>query len=187
MEKIIKLSIDKHIEGVNFLASNIKEIIKIASLFIKTLKSGGKIIFLGNGGSASDAQHLCAELVGRFKKNRNPLPSIALSTNIASLTALGNDFGFETIFSRQIQALCSKKDLVVCISTSGESKNVILAAQTAKEMGIKTIGFLGKDGGRLKNLVDVSFVVPLTDTARIQEVHILLGHIICEIIDLQYE
>ncbi|MCM8819753.1 MAG: D-sedoheptulose 7-phosphate isomerase [Candidatus Omnitrophica bacterium] len=186
MEKIIKLAIEEHKVGIDFLFSNIEKIKEIALLFIKTLKKGGKIIFIGNGGSASDAQHLSAELVGRFKIDRKPLPAISLSTNISSLTALGNDFGFETIFEKQIQALGNKKDLLIGISTSGNSKNIISAIQAAKKIGMKTVGFLGRDGGALKNLVDVSFVVPIDDTARIQEIHILLGHIICEIIDQQY-
>ncbi|MCM8786974.1 MAG: D-sedoheptulose 7-phosphate isomerase [Candidatus Omnitrophica bacterium] len=186
MEKIIKLAIEKHKEGIEFISSNIEKIKEIALLFLKTLKKDGKIIFIGNGGSAADAQHLSAELIGRFKTNRKPLASIALSSNISCITALGNDFGFDTIFAKQIQALGSKKDLLVGISTSGNSKNVISAIRQAKNMGMQTVGFLGKDGGALKDLVDVSFVVPINDTARIQEIHILLGHIICEIIDQYY-
>lgn len=152
-------------------------------MFISAFNKGGKIIFFGNGGSAADAQHLSAEMVGRFKKDRNALPSIALTVNSSILTALGNDYGFDTVFSRQLQALGKPEDIAVGISTSGESQNVITAITTAKEIGIKTVGFLGRNGGRLKNLVDTAVTVPLQDTARIQEAHILLGHIICEIVE----
>jgi D-sedoheptulose 7-phosphate isomerase len=183
MNKIIQTSIDKHKEALSLLETRQADIEAIAFLFITTLKNKGKIIFMGNGGSASDAQHLAAELVGRFKKNRAPLAAIALSTNVSSLTAIGNDFGFEEIFSRQVQALATPLDVVVGISTSGESKNIIWAIKAAKKRKIKTIGFLGNDGGSLKSMVDCALTIPSHDTPRIQEMHILAGHILCEIVE----
>ena len=185
MEEIIKNAIAKNKEALRFLETSDKKIEEIASLFISTLKNKGKIIFMGNGGSAADAQHLAAELVGRFKKERVALASIALSTNTSILTAVGNDYGFEQVFVRQIQALAKEDDLIVGISTSGKSKNLISAVEKAKEIGLKTVGFLGKDGGDLKNIVDIDLTIPSFDTPRIQEMHILAGHIICEIVEEQ--
>lgn len=183
MDEIIRDSIAKHKEALEFLEGNSKIIKEIASLFISTLKNKGKIIFMGNGGSAADAQHLVAELVGRFKKDRIPLAAIALSVNTSVLTAVGNDFGFENVFVRQIESLAKVTDLVIGISTSGRSKNIIKAMEKAKQLGIKTIGFLGKEGGELAKIVDLSLTVPIFDTPRIQEMHLLVGHIICEIVE----
>jgi len=184
MDNIINALVQEHIETIEQLKNSSGTIKEIALLFIKALKNGNKIIFFGNGGSAADAQHLSAELVGRFKKEqRHPLASIALNTNTSIITALGNDFGFKNIFSYQIDALAKKGDIAVGISTSGNSENVIAAILKAKENGITTVGFLGKDGGQLINLVDVYILINSKDTARIQETHILAGHIICEIID----
>lgn len=156
------------------------EIEKLISVAIETLKSGGKIAFIGNGGSAADSQHLAAEFVGRFARNRFPLPALALTTDTSILTALGNDFGFESVFSRQVEALLEKGDLLIAISTSGNSPNVIKAVLKAKEMGVKVVGLTGKSGGKLKDICDVSIVVPSDSTPRIQEVHILIGHVLCE-------
>jgi len=186
MEDIIKGAINRHKAALTFLETNTNIILDIAKLFISTLEKNGKIIFMGNGGSASDALHLSAEFVGRFKKNRKPLEAISLSTNIPTITAIGNDFGFEYIFSRQIRAIAKENDLVIGISTSGNSKNIINAIKEAKSMNIKTIGFLGKDGGLLKDIVDLALIIPSNDTATIQEMHILVGHIICEIIDERF-
>ncbi len=183
MEDILKVSLEEHKRALSLLEANSRIIEDIAASFISTLEGKGKIIFMGNGGSASDAQHLAAELVGRFKKNRKALAALALSTNVANLTAIGNDFGFEEVFSRQIEALAKREDLIVGISTSGQSENIIRAIKMAKEMGIKTVAFLGRDGGELKSLVDIALIIPLEDTARIQEMHILAGHIICEIVE----
>lgn len=183
MHKIIENAINGHKQALRIIESGHEKIEKIAGIFISVLNNGGKIIFMGNGGSAADAQHLAAELVGRFKKNRKPLPAIALSTNTSTITAIGNDFGFEDIFTRQIEALANKSDLVVGLSTSGKSQNIIKAVTKAKESGIKTIGLLGNDGGDLKDIVNLSVIVPLNDTPRIQEIHIMIGHIICEFVD----
>jgi len=157
--------------------SGIESFIRLA---VETLRGGGKIAFLGNGGSAADSQHLAAELVGRFAKDRSPLPAIALTTDTSILTALGNDYGFDEVFSRQVEALLKKEDLLVAISTSGESPNVLKAVLRAKEIGVKVVGLTGKDGGRLKDICDVVIVVPSSSTPRIQEVHILIGHLVCE-------
>lgn len=143
------------------------------------LKQGGKIFFFGNGGSASDAQHLATELTVRYVKNRKALPAIALNTDTSALTAIGNDFGFDDIFSRQIEALCRPNDLVIGITTSGTSPNVIKALQMAKEIGAVCVGLSGRDGGKLPELCDLSLIVPHQETARIQEMHILLGHMLC--------
>ena len=159
------------------------EILHSAQQIKNRLEIGGKLLLMGNGGSAGDAQHIAAELVGRFKKERKAIPALALTVDTSSLTALGNDYGFETIFERQIEALVNKNDAVIGISTSGNSENVVRAIQKANSMGAYTIGLLGKNGGKLKEIVNLPIVIPSNDTARIQEVHITIGHIICEIIE----
>ena len=159
------------------------EILNSAKQIKSRLEIGGKLLLMGNGGSAGDAQHIAAELVGRFKKERKAIPALALTVDTSSLTALGNDYGFETIFERQIEAIANKDDAVIGISTSGNSENVVRAIQKANSMGAYTIGLLGNNGGRLKEIVNLPIVIPSKDTARIQEVHITIGHIICEIIE----
>lgn len=183
MDETIISAIKEHKQAVSFLENNRQKIEEIVYLCLAALKNKGKIIFMGNGGSAADAQHLAAELVGRFKKNRPALAALALTTDTSILTAVGNDFGFKEIFSRQIEALSASVDIAVCLSTSGVSENIIKAVKTAQARGIKTIGFLGKDGGVLAKLVDIPLVIPFFDTARIQEAHILAGHIVCELIE----
>jgi len=163
------------------MRSKIPEILDITEAFIQCIRKGGKIIFFGNGGSAADSQHLAAELVGRFKKDRGALAAIALTTNTSILTSLSNDYGYEIVFSKQIEGLGNKEDLAVGISTSGKAKNVIAAIKQAKKMGIKTIALTGADGGELAKLADIAFIVPSSVTARIQEAHITVGHIICEL------
>ncbi|MFQ5583835.1 MAG: SIS domain-containing protein [Calditrichia bacterium] len=149
------------------------------------LKSGGKILFCGNGGSAADSQHLAAELVVRLRGsfNRPSLPAIALTVNSSVLTAAGNDFGFNAIFSRQVESIGQPGDVLMAISTSGNSRNIIEAVKTAREKEIKTIGFLGGSGGELAGLVDLPLIIPSATTARIQEAHILIGHIICQLVE----
>lgn len=151
-----------------------------------TLAKGGKILIFGNGGSAADAQHIAAELTGRYKKNRRALPAIALSVDTSALTAIGNDFGFEEIFSRQVEALANKGDLLIGISTSGNSKNVINALKMTKNLGCRSISLSGKGGGTMSEISDVNIVIPSNDTPRIQEMHILIGHIICQSVDNVY-
>ncbi len=166
-----------------------REILEAAQTICDRLASGGKLLLMGNGGSAADSQHIAAELIGRFKKERAAIPAIALTVDSSSLTALGNDYGFEAIFSRQIEALATSKDAVMGISTSGNSQNVIRALNLARNIGAATIGLVGRGGGNMKGCVDICIMVPSDDTARIQEAHITIGHIICEIIeqDLTHE
>jgi D-sedoheptulose 7-phosphate isomerase len=157
------------------------QIMGIANLAIECLKNNGKVILFGNGGSAGDSQHIAAELMGRFKKERPGLAAIALTTNTSILTAIANDYGYEVVFSRQIEALGRKNDLAIGISTSGKAKNVALAIKQAAKMGLKTAVLTGAGGIELAKLADVALVVPSSSTARIQEMHITVGHIICEI------
>ncbi len=179
-KKMIK-AFREHVETVEKTLTECSAEIKSAvELAIETLRNGGKIAFIGNGGSAADSQHLAAEFVGRFAKNRSPLPALALTTDTSVLTAVGNDFSFEDVFSRQVEALLEKGDLLIAISTSGNSSNIIKAVLKAKEKGVKVIGLTGKGGGNLKNICDIVIVVPSDSTPRIQEVHILIGHIVCE-------
>lgn len=159
------------------------EILDAAQKIQDRLEAGGKLMLMGNGGSAADAQHIAAELVGRFKKERKAMPALALTVDTSSLTALGNDYGFDTIFERQVEALANKNDAVIGISTSGNSENIIRGVNKAKSIGAYTIGLLGNDGGKLKDAVNLPIIIPSNDTARIQEVHITIGHIICEIIE----
>ena len=158
-----------------------------ALLMIEALEKGNTIFFFGNGGSAADSQHLAAELVGKmFIEGRRALPAIALTTDTSALTALGNDFGFETVFSRQIEALGRPGDVAVGITTSGQSPNVLAAVKTAKAKGLKSIGFIGKGGGKLKDLADISIIVPSDSTQRIQESHITIGQILCELVEQHF-
>jgi D-sedoheptulose 7-phosphate isomerase len=150
---------------------------------IRSLEWGGKVILFGNGGSAADAQHIAAELVGRYLQNRRALAAIALTTNTSNLTAIGNDYSYEEVFSRQIEAIGNKGDIAIGISTSGNSKNVIRAVIAAKKRGITTVGMTGGNGGELRHETDLCICVPSEHTPRIQEAHILLGHTLCEIIE----
>ncbi len=147
------------------------------------LKDGHCLFFCGNGGSAADAQHLAAEFVGRFRRERNPLPSLALTTNTSLLSAIANDYGYEHVFSRQIEAFGKAGDILFAISTSGNSPNVLLAAREAKKRGIHTAGLTGRSGGNLRDEVDVLLNVPSDDTPRIQEAHILVGHVFCDLVE----
>lgn len=147
------------------------------------IKQGGKILLMGNGGSAADSQHIAAEIVGRFKKDRKGLPAIALTTDTSILTSVGNDYGYEEIFARQVEALCTAHDLVIGITTSGNSGNVVKAMQKAKEIGAKTVGLTGGSGGKLTAICDQNLIVPSGVTARIQEAHIFIGHCLCEILE----
>ena len=160
-----------------------KSIELLAKTMIATLKAGNKILIFGNGGSAADSIHIAAELIGRFKKERIALPAIALTANISNLTALGNDYSFDYIFERQIEALGKKGDMAIGISTSGESENVIRGILKASKMGIKTAVLTGKNKGKLSKAADISIIVPSTNTPRIQEAHITIAHIVCEIVE----
>lgn len=165
------------------LRTRIGQIIEITELLIECLKKDGKVILFGNGGSASDSQHIAAELVGKFKKDRTAMAAIALTTNTSILTSIANDYGYTEVFAKQIEAMGKKDDVAIAISTSGKAKNVIAAVKLARKMGLKTVAFTGGDGGELVKLVDVSLVVPSSITARIQEAHITVGHIICELVE----
>lgn len=147
------------------------------------LQNGGKILLMGNGGSAADCQHIAAEIVGRYKRERKGLPAIALTTDSSILTSVGNDYGFEHIFARQIEALCSEGDVVIGISTSGNSANVVAGIETARGLGAHTVGLTGTGGGRLADLCDAILAMPSGDTPRVQEAHILIGHILCDLIE----
>lgn len=163
------------------------EVEAVGRLAHETLLTGGRLFFCGNGGSAADAQHLAAEYVVRFQRNRRALPALALTTDTSVLTAGGNDFGFETVFARQVEALAARGDLLFLHSTSGESENLLRAAETARRNGVTTVAFLAKGGGRLAHLVDRALVIPTDSTARAQEIHLALGHAICEIVDTLME
>lgn len=165
------------------LKLNVDSMMKAVEEIIKTLRNDGKIMFMGNGGSAADSQHIAAEFIGRFQRERRSLPALALTTDSSILTSLGNDYGFDIIFARQIEGLGRPGDLVVAISTSGNSKNVIEGVQKAKEMGIKSISLTGCGGGKLSSLCDINLIVPATKTARIQESHMCLYHTICELVE----
>jgi D-sedoheptulose 7-phosphate isomerase len=160
-------------------------IVKAALLIANCLQFGNKLLLFGNGGSAADAQHLAAEFVGRFVRERAGLPAIALTTDSSILTAVGNDYGFEQVFSRQIEALGRPNDVAIGISTSGNSPNVIEGVKQASKQKLKTIGLTGKDGGAIAKCVDLSIVVACANTARIQECHITIGHILCELVETE--
>lgn len=161
----------------------IDTIMKVSELIIKSLKNGGKILFCGNGGSASDAQHLAAEFVGRFQCERKAMPAVSLSGNAAMMTAVANDYGYDEVFNRAVEGLMKTEDVLVGISTSGNSENVYQAILKAREIGGSTVAFLGKTGGKIQGISDYSIIVPSDCTARIQEIHIMIGHIVCEIVE----
>ena len=168
----------------NIMAQSLSDVIADAARRIITAcRAGGKILLIGNGGSAADAQHIAAELVGRFKKERKALPAIALTTDTSLLTALANDRGYETIFSRQLEALANEKDVLIAITTSGSSPNILKAVETAKAKGVFVIGLTGENGTKLKAMADLTIMVPSSNTPRIQEAHITIGHIICSLVE----
>ena len=167
----------------SFFVENKDRIAQTAERIANGLRNGKKVLLFGNGGSAADAQHLAAEMVGRFGPDRSPLAGISLSTDTSILTALGNDYGYEKIFSRQIEALGNPGDIAVAISTSGNSPNILAAIDAARSKGLFTVGFTGETGGKMKDGVDVLFRVPSRNTPRIQETHLLLGHILCDLVD----
>jgi D-sedoheptulose 7-phosphate isomerase len=159
---------------------------KVAREITSSLKAGGRVYFCGNGGSAADAQHLAAEFSGRFYTNRKALPAEALHTNTSYLTAVANDYSYDVVYARLIEGIANKGDILVGLSTSGNSANIVRAFEVAKEKGVVTIGFTGISGGAMKSLSDYLFNVPSSDTPRIQESHILIGHIICQLVEENY-
>lgn len=167
----------------SFFAANEERIALVAHEICSALDAGHKVLLYGNGGSAADAQHIAAEWVGRFLRERRALPAIALSTNTSILTCIGNDYGYDQIFMRQVHALGRKGDIAIAISTSGNSPNVLAATEAANEMGLVTIGLTGRAGGKLGRMVHHHLNVPHNSTARVQEIHIMIGHILCELVD----
>jgi len=184
MQSTIKNEFNEHIKASKkTIESNSKLIEIAANICIDSLKKGNKILIFGNGGSAADAQHIAAEIVGRYKVERKGLPAIALTTDTSVITAISNDYGYLHVFDRQVEALANEGDVLIGISTGGSSTNVISALKLAKELGCKAIGLSGKDGGKFNALCDVNLIAMAEDTPRIQEMHILIGHIICHLID----
>lgn len=180
---LIEQRIQDHRQVVDYLLADTAAIEKALALTAETVLAGHTVFFCGNGGSAADAQHLAAEFVGRFVRERDGLPAVALTTDTSILTAVGNDYGFDTVFSRQVKALARPGDLVIGLSTSGNSANVLMAFEAAQKIGAKTIAFTGRSGGKMKAIADCTIAVPADVTARIQEMHIMIGHILCEWID----
>jgi D-sedoheptulose 7-phosphate isomerase len=162
-----------------------QQLVKAVDCCVGALKSGGKLMFVGNGGSAAEAQHFSAEMVGRFLQERKPLPSIALTTDTSAVTAIGNDYGYEHVFSRQVQALGREGDVLIAMSTSGRSKNIVMAMQAARSAGISTIGLTGIHPRDMGELADVSLKVPSSHTPQIQEGHLVLGHLLCGMVEKQ--
>lgn len=173
-------NISKNFINLKSLAPIIDEVAKICFV---ALENGNKILFCGNGGSASDSQHLASELVGKYKKNRKSFPALALTTNSSIITALANDFGYDEVFKRQVEGLGNKGDILFALSTSGESKNVLLALEKAKEMGLITVAMTGSKKSSLSSMADFSINTPSEITNHIQEMHIAIGHIICDIVE----
>ena len=168
-----------------FVREHADHIVDLADLIVRAFHEGHKLLLFGNGGSSTDASHIASEFVGRYHLDRRPLPAIALTTDIASLTCIANDYAYEDIFARQIRAHGQKGDIAIAISTSGNSPNVLKGVEVARECGLTTIGWSGGSGGKLATLVDHCFIVPSAVTARIQETHLTLGHVLCELIDEQ--
>jgi len=188
VNEVIAKEFEAHLETIQAVMGSMEVPLEEASkIMVETLKRGNKVLLCGNGGSAADAQHIAAELTGRYKTERRGLPGIALTTDTSALTAISNDYGYDKVFDRQVEALANKGDLLIGISTSGNSGNIISALHTAKALGCSTIGLSGRDGGKMNEVCDVNLVVPSNDTPRIQEIHILLGHTLCQIVDDAFE
>lgn len=183
MSSLFARNLDEHRSVLATLAALDEQVQAAAALLSSTLRSGGKVMFCGNGGSAADCQHLAAELIGRLVQDRRPLAAMALSTDTSALTCIANDYAFEAVFARQVQGLGRPGDCLVGISTSGQSANVLAAVDAARAIGMQTVGLLGRDGGRLRDAVDCAVVVPSSSTARIQEMHILIGHTLCGLVE----
>lgn len=186
MKEYIKDQIQKSYETKQSLYSNeplLDTIADVAQKCVQLYRNGKKTLLAGNGGSAADAQHIAAELVGRYGFDRPSIPSLALTTDTSNLTAIGNDYGYDYVFSRQLEGMGQEGDLFIGISTSGNSQNIINAFLSAKKKGITTVALVGRDGGEMAKIADISLIVPSSSTPRIQESHILIGHILCDIIE----
>ena len=187
MQSIIKHEFSEHLKASKKTMESIGKPIEIAAkLCINSLRNGNKILIFGNGGSAADAQHIAAELVGRYKTERKGLSAIALTTDTSILTSVSNDYGYSYLFKRQVEALANDGDVLIGISTGGTSANVVSALKIAKKLGCQSIGFSGRDGGEFNSVCDVNLKAIAEDTPRIQEMHILFGHIICHLIELEF-
>jgi len=183
-ETVFERAIAEHTATIERLRGQLPVLERIAAEMTRAILNGNKILWCGNGGSAADSQHLAAELVGRFRRERRGAASIALTTDTSILTAVGNDYGYEQIFRRQVEALCVEGDVVVGLSTSGNSRNVCLALEEARKLGALTVAMTGAGGGALKGIVDAALCVEAKDTARIQEGHILCGHMLCDWVEM---
>ena len=184
MRELVRRELEESASIKRMMAENLADtIVEAAQVIINAYKAGKKVLLIGNGGSAADAQHIAGELIGRLKIERDAMPAIALTTNPSVLTALANDHGYDTVFSRQIEALASAGDVLIAITTSGTSPNVVAAIKTAKSRGITVIALTGSSGGKLNNLADLTIMVPSDNTQRIQEAHITVGHIICHLVE----
>lgn len=183
MSEFVVKYINQSVQAKERLHEIVADIDRAIDACKSCLASGNKLLFVGNGGSAADAQHLAAEFVGRYEKNRKPLPALALTTDTSAITCIANDYDFASIFERQIIALGNRGDVLIAISTSGNSPNILRSIEVAKQKHIKVIGFSGKGGGQMAPLCDVNIIVPSNKTSHIQEAHIAIGHMICEAID----
>ena len=181
---VFQRAITEHIEVIQTIASQQEILARIAEEMTRAVFAGKKVLWCGNGGSAADSQHMAAELMGRFRRERRGLASIALTTDTSILTAIGNDYGYERVFARQVEALCTEGDVVVGISTSGNSRNVCAALETAQQLGAFTVALTGAGGGAMASIADVALRIASKDTARIQEGHILCGHMLCDWVEL---
>lgn len=180
----VRRHIERHQQVIDLVAGQLAPgIVEAARTVADALANGNKVLVMGNGGSAADAQHLAAELVGRFLRERRALPAIALTTDTSILTAVGNDYGFDQVFSRQVEALARPGDVVIGISTSGKSPNVLAAIAAARAVGCRTIGLLGRDGGDIAGLVDLALVIPVQETPHIQEAHVTIIHVLCNLVE----
>lgn len=185
MSDIVQRGLQEHLGLFQSLASLAAEIERAGNLIAAALRGGRKLMLCGNGGSAADSQHIAAEMAGRFVNDRRPLAAVALSTDTSTMTCIANDYTFDEVFSRQVMGLGMRGDCLLAISTSGNSRNVLRAAEAARAAGIQVIGLLGKGGGALQNACDVSIVVPSQTTARIQEAHIFIGHMLCALVEAE--
>ncbi|HWU97634.1 MAG TPA: D-sedoheptulose 7-phosphate isomerase [Oxalicibacterium sp.] len=183
--ELLRNALNDHQNVMKQLESLLPQIDTVGQVMRECLQRGNKILLMGNGGSAADSQHIAAEIVGRYKRERRGLPAIALTTDTSILTAVGNDYGFDYVFSRQVEALCDPQDVVVGISTSGNSGNVVKAIEVAKQIGAITVLFSGGSGGKLADMCDYALVMPSKETARIQEAHLFIAHSVCEIMDVE--
>lgn len=181
--ELLKTQHTAHMQMYEALTALFPQISTVGELLQACIRDGGKVLLCGNGGSAADSQHIAAEIVGRFLKERKGLPAIALTTDTSILTSVGNDYGYDYIFSRQVEALCTPKDVLIGLTTSGNSANVVRAIETANEIGAITIGLTGGTGGKMNALCTHNIIVPSSITARVQEAHIFIGHCLCEIIE----